>query len=220
MHRGSEAGNDLGLTGRPGSVTLRCRSSWSRRSTFMPVSTAGARPSTSWRPHPARRGRARPAGDLDAPSGRRAGLSCRGLARLRGLRGSARRCRAAASLKPVSSRWGPWNPRRHRSLWVGDAGQLGRQHHGGWGHARVGTWGIALLSRLPIRRVKTIDLGHLRRDSAQRRCSAGRDRGRRISADCRRHASRPLHAGIAHLVGEAPPGAPRRRDNQSFSLET
>ena len=75
------------------------------------------------------------------------------------------------SLKPVSSRWGPWNPRWHRSLWVGDAGQLGRQHHGGWGHARVGTWGIALLSRLPIRRVKTIDLGHLRRDSAQRRAA-------------------------------------------------
>ena len=64
---------------------------------------------------------------------------------------------------------GPWNPRsaplplgrRRRAASGGTACRLGK--------ARVGTWGIALLSRLPIRRVKTIDLGQLRRDSAQRR---------------------------------------------------
>ena len=73
------------------------------------------------------------------------------------------------SAKPVSTRWGPWNPRWHRSLWVGDAERLRRQQHAGWGKARVGTWGIALLSRLPIRHIETIDLGQLRRDAAQRR---------------------------------------------------
>ena len=37
------------------------------------------------------------------------------------------------------------------------------------GKARAGTWGIALLSRLPVRRVEIVQLARLRRDSAERR---------------------------------------------------
>jgi len=67
------------------------------------------------------------------------------------------------------ARWGPRNSHQNRSLWVGDARDLehvGSQHSG---EARAGTWGIALLSRLPVRRVETVALARLRRDSAERR---------------------------------------------------
>ncbi len=72
-------------------------------------------------------------------------------------------------VKVVGTRWGPRHPRQNRSLWVGDAEDLRHLHGARWGGARVGTWGIALLSRLPVRRVETLELGRLRRDSAERR---------------------------------------------------
>jgi endonuclease/exonuclease/phosphatase family metal-dependent hydrolase len=71
--------------------------------------------------------------------------------------------------KVVGTRWGPRNSRRNRSLWLGDAEDLSHLRRARWGKARAGTWGIALLSRLPVRRVETIELGRLRRDSAKRR---------------------------------------------------
>jgi endonuclease/exonuclease/phosphatase family metal-dependent hydrolase len=67
------------------------------------------------------------------------------------------------------TRWGPRNSHQNRSLWVGDARDL---EHGGSGRsstARAGTWGIALLSRLPVRGVEIVQLARLRRDSAERR---------------------------------------------------
>jgi endonuclease/exonuclease/phosphatase family metal-dependent hydrolase len=73
------------------------------------------------------------------------------------------------SAEAVGTRWGPRYPHRNRSLWVGGAEKLGRLHRARWGTARTGTWGIALLSRLPVKRVETIELGRLRRDSAERR---------------------------------------------------
>jgi endonuclease/exonuclease/phosphatase family metal-dependent hydrolase len=78
----------------------------------------------------------------------------------------------ALFLKSVTGpdrRWGPRNPRRDRSLWVGDAENLARRSRPRWDQARRGTWGIALLSRLPVRGVRAIELGRLRRDPAQRR---------------------------------------------------
>ncbi len=72
------------------------------------------------------------------------------------------------SVKVVGRRWGPRDSRRNRSLWVGGAGDPGRCG-GRLDRARAGTWGIALLSRLPVRRVEALELGRLRRDSAERR---------------------------------------------------
>src|ERR1039457_916270 len=74
--------------------------------------------------------------------------------------------------KVVGTRWGPRNSRRNRSLWLGDAEDLSHVRRARWGKARAGTWGIALLSRLPVRRVETIELGRLRRESAKRRSAA------------------------------------------------
>ena len=73
------------------------------------------------------------------------------------------------SQRAVGKRWGPWNPRRNRSLWLGDAAYLRCLRRAGWADARYGTWGVALLSRLGVKRVETLDLGQLRRDSAARR---------------------------------------------------
>jgi len=78
----------------------------------------------------------------------------------------------ALFLKSVTGpgkRWGPRNPRRDRSLWVGEAENLARLPRTRWDQARRGTWGIALLSRLPVTGVEAIELGRLRRDPAQRR---------------------------------------------------
>jgi endonuclease/exonuclease/phosphatase family metal-dependent hydrolase len=78
----------------------------------------------------------------------------------------------ALFLKPVmgpGKRWGPRNPHRDRCLWVGGAQNRARLPRGRWEQARRGTWGIALLSRLPVRGVEAIELGRLRRDPAQRR---------------------------------------------------
>ncbi len=64
-------------------------------------------------------------------------------------------------------RWGP-SRRDHRSarpLWVTDAETLtrvrGRRRASG---ASFGGWGLAMLSRLPTRRVETVELGRLSRD--------------------------------------------------------
>jgi endonuclease/exonuclease/phosphatase family metal-dependent hydrolase len=80
----------------------------------------------------------------------------------------------ALFLKSVTGpgkRWGPRNPRRDRSLWVGDAENLAHLPRVHWDQARRGTWGIALLSRLPVRGVEAVELGRLRRDPAQRRAA-------------------------------------------------
>jgi len=73
----------------------------------------------------------------------------------------------------ISRRWGPC--RRDpgaRPLWVGDLRILRRARWRRPGaSARLGTWGIALLSRLPVRRVETIELGRLSRDSPQLRAA-------------------------------------------------
>jgi endonuclease/exonuclease/phosphatase family metal-dependent hydrolase len=73
------------------------------------------------------------------------------------------------SVEVVGTRWGPINRRKNRSLWVGDAEDLRHLRRARWDKARAGTWGIALLSRLPVRRVETIELGQLARDPAERR---------------------------------------------------
>jgi endonuclease/exonuclease/phosphatase family metal-dependent hydrolase len=75
---------------------------------------------------------------------------------------------------PAGARWGPnrADPVNTRHLWVADAEVLRRVRR----RRRdvdtcTGTWGIALLSRLPVRRVETIELGRLRRDPAERRAA-------------------------------------------------
>ncbi len=70
--------------------------------------------------------------------------------------------------------WGPHrgDPLHSRRLWVTDTEALRRLRHRRWGaRATSGSWGIALLSRLPIRRVEVIELGRLRRDRRTRRAA-------------------------------------------------
>jgi len=74
----------------------------------------------------------------------------------------------------TSARWGPRRRDRLRArpLWVADADDLERVRRRRWhAEARFGSWGIALLSRLPLKRVEAIRLGGLRRDSAERRAA-------------------------------------------------
>jgi endonuclease/exonuclease/phosphatase family metal-dependent hydrolase len=73
------------------------------------------------------------------------------------------------TVKRAGARWGPRNPRRHRSLWVGDAKSSARRARLQSDRGRTGTWGIALLSRLPVKRVETVELGRLHRDPASLR---------------------------------------------------
>jgi endonuclease/exonuclease/phosphatase family metal-dependent hydrolase len=71
-------------------------------------------------------------------------------------------------------RWGPRrkNQLRARPLWVGDPAELRRvRHRRSDDQARLGSLGIALLSRLPVRQVEVIDLGRLPRDTCQRRAA-------------------------------------------------
>ena len=120
----------------------------------------------------ARRRRPVAAGDLDSRGRRGARLAGRELARLRVARGSSLRCPVPRpGHEARGKRWGPRNPRRYRSLWVGDAENLARLPRTRWDQARHGTWGIALLSRLPLRGVEAFELGRLRRDPAQRRAA-------------------------------------------------
>lgn len=73
----------------------------------------------------------------------------------------------------TSRRWGPpTRDGRARTMWVGDPTILRRAKARRPGvSARFGAWGIALLSRLPIKRVETIELGHLTRDSPRLRAA-------------------------------------------------
>ncbi|MGO9964484.1 MAG: endonuclease/exonuclease/phosphatase family protein [Acidimicrobiales bacterium] len=75
------------------------------------------------------------------------------------------------SLAGPGKRWGPRNPRRDRCLWVGDADELARLPRTRWEQGRRGTWGIAVLSRLPVKGVEAIELGRLSRDPARRRAA-------------------------------------------------
>ena len=95
----------------------------------------------------------------------------RELARLRVARGASRRCLSLDPVTKPAKRWGPRNPRRYRSLWVGDAENLARLPRTRWDQARHGTWGIALLSRLPLRGVEAFELG-----GSQGPCTTARGR--------------------------------------------
>lgn len=71
-------------------------------------------------------------------------------------------------------RWGPYkgDPLHARRLWVADSADVSRLRRRRWGsRAQFGTWGIAVLSRLPVRRVEVIELGRLRRDRSMRRAA-------------------------------------------------
>ena len=73
----------------------------------------------------------------------------------------------------TSRRWGPSRrDPRARPLWVGDAATLRRvRARRPSAEAHFGRWGLALLSRLPVGRVETIELGQLRRDGPERRAA-------------------------------------------------
>ena len=73
----------------------------------------------------------------------------------------------------ASSRWGPSRrDPKARPLWVGDIRVLKRARASRPGaSAAFGSWGIALLSRLPVKRVETIELGRLSRDSPRLRAA-------------------------------------------------
>jgi endonuclease/exonuclease/phosphatase family metal-dependent hydrolase len=69
---------------------------------------------------------------------------------------------------PGTSAWGPvLLARGPFGLRVGD-GAEGRRRPAGGPEPDRGTWGIALLSRVPVSGVVTLDLGQLRRDPARR----------------------------------------------------
>ena len=74
----------------------------------------------------------------------------------------------------TGSRWGPT---RHdagstRPLFVNDALSLGRvRKRRRDTKARLGSWGIAMLSRVPVKRVETVELGRLSRDSFRLRAA-------------------------------------------------
>jgi len=71
----------------------------------------------------------------------------------------------------TSGRWGPHKRDRDaRRLWVADSENLGRvRQRPGGAQARSGSWGIALLSRLPVGRLEVFELGRLPRDQSVRR---------------------------------------------------
>lgn len=82
---------------------------------------------------------------------------------------------AAAMMLPPHQRpgrgWGPsgHDPLHPRRLWVGGgetAQRRRRQRFGSLGEE--GTWGLAVLSRLPVRGTEAIELGHLHRDFTRR----------------------------------------------------
>jgi len=80
----------------------------------------------------------------------------------------------ALMFEPVAGVSRRWGPSRHdpkaRPLWVGGTKILTRARLGRPGaEVHSGSWGIALLSRLPVRRVETIELGQLSRDSSPSR---------------------------------------------------
>ena len=100
--------------------------------------------------------------------GRRQGTDRRpgGVARLRGTRGGALAASCSRRRSHPASVGGPQrrSPSRRR-LWVGDSEDVARMRRGRWGsRAESGSWGIAVLSRLPVRRVEVVELGRLRRD--------------------------------------------------------
>jgi len=77
-------------------------------------------------------------------------------------------------VKAPGTRWGPHrgDPLHARRLWVADSEDLSRLRRRRWGsRAQSGSWGIAVLTRLPVRRVEVIELGRLRRDRSMRRAA-------------------------------------------------
>jgi endonuclease/exonuclease/phosphatase family metal-dependent hydrolase len=74
----------------------------------------------------------------------------------------------------TGSRWGPTrhDARSIRPLFVNDALSLGRvRRRRRDTKARLGSWGIAVLSRVPVKRVETVELGRLSRDSFRLRAA-------------------------------------------------
>lgn len=81
--------------------------------------------------------------------------------------------RARLSVPPASavlpSSWGPLLVQRgHYGLRVGEGRQRRPPSSPGAVPVVHGTWGLALLSRVPVRSTSTLDLGQLRRDPARR----------------------------------------------------
>jgi endonuclease/exonuclease/phosphatase family metal-dependent hydrolase len=75
---------------------------------------------------------------------------------------------------PGRRKWGPYSgdPRHARRLWVADSEDVRRLRRLRWGSAaESGTWGIAVLTRLPVGKVEVIELGRLRRDRSMRRAA-------------------------------------------------
>jgi endonuclease/exonuclease/phosphatase family metal-dependent hydrolase len=95
----------------------------------------------------------------------------------------------------------PW-VRRPVGLRVALARRTPRQEAGrrAWAAGERGSWGLALLSRLPLLRVEEIDLGQLRRDPAHRRALLAEvDAGGRRLAVAGVHMSHLSDGSVAHF---------------------
>jgi endonuclease/exonuclease/phosphatase family metal-dependent hydrolase len=73
----------------------------------------------------------------------------------------------------TSRRWGPARKDQSaaRPLWVTDKETLAKVRRRRGGAARLGSWGIAVLSRPAVRRVETVELGRLSRDNSRLRAA-------------------------------------------------
>jgi endonuclease/exonuclease/phosphatase family metal-dependent hydrolase len=84
------------------------------------------------------------------------------------------RGRMVAPVDQAAKRWGPrlWERHSHgmRLNYARESARARRRAHRGTEgrHAERGSWGIALLSRLPVLRTRSLDLGQLRSDPARR----------------------------------------------------
>jgi endonuclease/exonuclease/phosphatase family metal-dependent hydrolase len=77
------------------------------------------------------------------------------------------RARLYAPLATTSSRWAPWPGQVRRALRL-DQKRRARASRPADRAFERGRWGVALLSRVPVRDVEVISLGKLRRDPARR----------------------------------------------------
>ncbi len=182
----------------------------------MPASTAGAGRSTSSRP--ARRSR-RTLSCCRRPGRLRDGEA---LALLVGAAGGYEvheaRLSGALLFEPssrISRRWGPSRrDPRARPLWVGDAATLRRvRERRPDAEAHFGRWGMALLSRLPVRasrddRARTAVQGR----PGTAGCPSRRGRCRRLRPHRRRNPPRPLPARFSDHA-RAPPASPAGADS-------